>query len=83
MAYFISDTVDAPDPKTIGRRLHDDLVFRMLGAGNFPKHHTIRDFRALHLLELSELLGGAATSAWSRRRRPKYRQAFKPRAPWP
>ena len=37
------------------RRLHDDLAFRMLGAGNFPKHRTIRDFRALHLLELSEL----------------------------
>ena len=37
------------------RRLHEDLAFRMLGAGNFPKHRTIRDFRALHLLELSEL----------------------------
>jgi transposase len=37
------------------RRLHDDLAFRMLGAGNFPKHRTIRDFRALHLKELSEL----------------------------
>ena len=37
------------------RRLHEDLAFRMLGAGNFPKHRTIRDFRALHLLELSDL----------------------------
>lgn len=37
------------------RRLHDDLAFRMLGAGNFPKHRTIRDFRALHLKELSDL----------------------------
>lgn len=37
------------------RRLHEDLAFRMLGAGNFPKHRTIRDFRALHLLELSKL----------------------------
>ena len=37
------------------RRLHEDLAFRMLGADNFPKHRTIRDFRALHLLELSEL----------------------------
>ena len=27
----------------------------MLGAGNFPKHRTIRDFRALHLKELSDL----------------------------
>ena len=37
------------------RRLHDDLAFRMLGVGNFPKHRTIRDFRALHLKELSDL----------------------------
>ncbi len=37
------------------RRLHEDLAFRMLGAGNFPKHRTIRDFRALHLLELGDL----------------------------
>lgn len=27
----------------------------MLAAGNFPAHRTIRDFRALHLKELSEL----------------------------
>ena len=41
--------------RKIERRLRDDLAFRMLGAGNFPKHRTIRDFRALHLLELIEL----------------------------
>jgi transposase len=41
--------------RKIERRLHEDLAFRMLGAGNFPKHRTIRDFRALHLLELSGL----------------------------
>ena len=35
--------------RKIERRLHEDLAFRMLGAGNFPKHRTIRDFRALHL----------------------------------
>ncbi len=34
---------------------HEDLAFRMLGAGNFPKHRTIRDFGALHLKELSDL----------------------------
>ena len=37
------------------RRLHEDLAFRMLGAGNFPKHRTIRDFRALHLKALAML----------------------------
>ena len=41
--------------RKIQRRLHEDLAFRMLGAGNFPKHRTIRDFRALHLKELSDL----------------------------
>ena len=41
--------------RKIERRMHEDLAFRMLGAGNFPKHRTIRDFRALHLLELSDL----------------------------
>jgi len=41
--------------RKIERRLHEDLAFRMLAAGNFPKHRTIRDFRALHLKELSEL----------------------------
>jgi transposase len=41
--------------RKIERRLHEDLAFRMLGAGNFPRHRTIRDFRALHLLELSDL----------------------------
>jgi transposase len=41
--------------RKIERRLHEDLAFRMLGACNFPKHRTIRDFRALHLKELSDL----------------------------
>ena len=41
--------------RKIERKLHEDLAFRMLGAGNFPKHRTIRDFRALHLKELSDL----------------------------
>jgi transposase len=41
--------------RKIERRLHEDLAFRLLGAGNFPRHRTIRDFRALHLKELSDL----------------------------
>ena len=35
--------------------MHEDLGFRLLGAGNFPKHRTIRDFRAMHLKELADL----------------------------
>ena len=41
--------------RRLERRLHEDLAFRMLAAGNFPKHRTIRDFRALHLKEFSDL----------------------------
>ena len=41
--------------RKIERRLCADLAFRMLGAGNFPKHHTIRDFRAMHLKELADV----------------------------
>jgi transposase len=41
--------------RKIARKLHEDVAFRVLAAGNFPAHRTIRDFRALHLLELGEL----------------------------
>jgi transposase len=41
--------------RKIARKLHEDVAFRVLAAGNFPAHRTIRDFRALHLKELSEL----------------------------
>ena len=41
--------------RKIARKLHEDVAFRVLAARNFPAHRTIRDFRALHLNELSEL----------------------------
>ena len=41
--------------RKVERRLHEDLAFRMLAAGNFPRHRTLCDFRAFHLRELSEL----------------------------
>ena len=41
--------------RKIARKLHEDVAFRVLAAGNFPKHRTICDFRALHLEELSAL----------------------------
>ena len=37
--------------RKIARRLHEDVAFRVLAAGNFPAHRTISDFRALHLKE--------------------------------
>ena len=41
--------------RKIARKLYEDVAFRMLGAGNFPSHRTICDFRLRHLSELKEL----------------------------
>jgi transposase len=41
--------------RKIARKLHQDVAFRMIGAGNFPKHRTVCDFRAVHLDELAAL----------------------------
>ena len=41
--------------RKIARKLHEDVAFRVLAAGNFPKHRTLSDFRALHLQELAVL----------------------------
>jgi len=41
--------------RKIARKLHEDVAFRVLAAGNFPAHRTLCDFRALHLEELGAL----------------------------
>lgn len=41
--------------RKLARRLHEDVAFRVLAAGNLPAHRTLSDFRALHLAELSAL----------------------------
>jgi transposase len=41
--------------RKIARKLFEDVAFRVLGAGNFPSHRTICDFRLRHLAELKEL----------------------------
>jgi len=41
--------------RKMAKKLHEDVAFRLLAAGNFPKHRTICDFRALHLQELAAL----------------------------
>jgi transposase len=41
--------------RKLARKLFEDVAFRMLGAGNFPSHRTICDFRVGHLTELTEL----------------------------
>src|ERR1700733_9769054 len=33
--------------REIAKKLHEDVAFRLLAAGNFPKHRTLCDFRAL------------------------------------
>jgi transposase len=41
--------------RKLAKKLHEDVAFRVLGAGNFPKHRTLCDFRSNHLEELSNL----------------------------
>lgn len=41
--------------RKIARKLYEDIAFRVLAASNFPAHRTIREFRALHLSEFTEL----------------------------
>lgn len=41
--------------RKLARKLHEDVAFRLLGAGNFPAHRTLSDFRTFHLKELSDL----------------------------
>ena len=41
--------------RKMARKLHEDVAFRVLAAGNFPTHRTLCDFRALHLEELAAL----------------------------
>lgn len=41
--------------RKIAKKLCEDVGFRALAADNFPAHRTIRDLRALHLPEFTEL----------------------------
>jgi transposase/IS5 family transposase len=41
--------------RRIAKKLYEDVAFRVLAAENFPAHRTIREFRALHLSEFTEL----------------------------
>jgi transposase len=41
--------------RKLARKLHEDVAFRLLGAGDFPAHRTLSDFRAFQLKELSDL----------------------------
>lgn len=41
--------------RKIAQRLEEDVAFRVLAAGNFPAHRTLREFRRIHLSEFSVL----------------------------
>lgn len=41
--------------RKIAAKLHEDVALRVLGAGNFPAHRTIADFRVRHLDEFEDL----------------------------
>lgn len=41
--------------RKIARKLEEDLAFRVLAAGNFPKHRTICEFRKRHLADFKSL----------------------------
>ena len=39
----------------MARKLEEDVAFRVLGAGNFPSHRTLCEFRRRHLEEFKGL----------------------------
>ncbi len=41
--------------RQLARRSEEDVAFRVLAAGNFPAHRTIREFRQLHQTEFAAL----------------------------
>ncbi len=47
--------VGVPSSRRIGRRLHQDIAFRVLAANNTPDFRTISDFRKDHLEALGDL----------------------------
>jgi transposase len=41
--------------RRIAKKIEEDVAFRVLAAGNFPRHRTISDFRQEHLQKFVEL----------------------------
>ena len=41
--------------RAMARKLEEDVAFRVLGAGNFPSHRTLCEFRRRHLGEFKGL----------------------------
>lgn len=49
---YVSGTFSS---RKIARKLEEDVAFRVLAAGNFPKHRTICEFRKRHLKDFKAL----------------------------
>ena len=41
--------------RTMARKLEEDVAFRVLAAGNFPRHRTLCEFRRRHLADFAHL----------------------------
>ncbi|MEJ2080602.1 MAG: IS1182 family transposase [Acidobacteriota bacterium] len=41
--------------RKVAKKLEEDVAYRVLGAGNFPAHRTMAEFRQVHLREFQEL----------------------------
>lgn len=52
---IFADCKGSPSSRVIERRMIEDIGFRFLGAGNFPDHRTISDFRKIHHEPLANL----------------------------
>lgn len=52
---FYAYVMGVPSSRKIERRLHDDVAFRYLAAGNQPDYRTIAEFRRRHLDALAKL----------------------------
>jgi len=52
---IFADSIGNPSSRVIEKLMIDDLGFRFLGAGNFPDHRTINDFRRIHHKPLANL----------------------------
>ena len=53
LLYAVCDGVFSS--RGIARKLEEDVAFRVLGAGNFPQHRTLCEFRRRHLSDFKEL----------------------------
>ena len=49
--------------RAIARRLHEDVAFRLLAAGNFPSHRTVCEFRR-HLSDFKNLFVQVLRVRW-------------------